>query len=106
VAVVIGRPARRYAARAAKVQALLQDRRDRVLLQDALVAPAKQAHRAGEDAFGYGWLHARLDQPGAGPGAEPDGRSGRRFAARWQRLNRRAARWPADARPVGPDLPR
>ena len=86
VAVVVGRPARRYARQAAKLQAFLQDHRDVVALRAGLITLAGRAPRAAESGFGYGRLHAGLE-----PRAELDTAE---FAARCQALADRASRWP------------
>jgi CHAD domain-containing protein len=98
---LIGRPARRYTARVAKLQRLLQDRRDQLLIQESLVGLSEKARRAGEDTFDYGRLHAHLDRVPA----ERD-ELGRTFDARLDdsvaRVERRAARLlRAPAGPLG-----
>ncbi|HTP16305.1 MAG TPA: CYTH and CHAD domain-containing protein [Streptosporangiaceae bacterium] len=55
----LGRPARRQAARAKKLQGLLGDHHDSVVARTVLRALAGQARAAGEDTFTYGVLHQR-----------------------------------------------
>jgi len=86
VAEVIGKPARRYASRAAKVQAILQDQHDVILLRSELIALAGRAHRDPDSAFSYGRLHAGLERQAEFAADE--------FADRWSRLIERAERWP------------
>jgi CHAD domain-containing protein len=86
VAVVIGKPARRYASQAAKLQAMLQDQHDVVRLRSELIALAGRAHRDPDTAFSYGRLHAGLERQ---LGLDADA-----FADRWSGLITRAERWP------------
>jgi len=58
---VLGRPARRYAKKAATLQRVLGDHQDVVVLRARLVGLAGRAHLAAENAFSYGYMHALLE---------------------------------------------
>jgi CHAD domain-containing protein len=55
----LGRPARRQAGRARKLQGLLGDHHDSVVARTVLRGLADDARAAGEDTFTYGVLHER-----------------------------------------------
>jgi CHAD domain-containing protein len=59
---VLGKPAKRYARAAAGVQEVLGDNQDAVVLRARLLTLAERATAAGESAFTYGRVHARLEQ--------------------------------------------
>jgi CHAD domain-containing protein len=84
---LIGKPAKRYARAAAAVQEVLGDHQDVVVLRAALVSLAERAQMAGESAFSYGRLHARLERQ-----AHLDQDEVR---AAWSRLIEQAVHWPA-----------
>lgn len=63
-ALVVGRPARRSAARAHDVQDVLGRQQDTVVRRETLRRLGVQAHLDGENAFTYGRLHA-LEQAAA-----------------------------------------
>lgn len=55
----LGAPAKQYAAVTTRVQELLGDHQDSVLVRRALLRIAAQAHAAGEPSFPYGVLYER-----------------------------------------------
>lgn len=59
---VLGKPAKRYAKAAARVQGVLGDQQDAVVLRARLLTLAARATLAAENSFTYGRLHARLEQ--------------------------------------------
>jgi CHAD domain-containing protein len=81
---VFGRPASRFAKRMEKVQDLLGDHHDSVVVRELVRQMGVQAHLAGENAFTYGRIHAlkqvRADQ------AESD------FAKAWAAASRKKLR--------------
>ena len=58
---VVGRPARRSAKRARRVQEVLGDHQDAVVRRETLHRVSLQAVADGEDSFTYGRLHALAD---------------------------------------------
>jgi CHAD domain-containing protein len=89
-----GRPARRYARAARKLQIVLEQQLGAELLRAWLLTVATRAHLAEENAFSYGRMHAGPDRPGGSLEAD--------LAAAHSRLLRRARVWPvadSSARP-------
>jgi CHAD domain-containing protein len=84
---VIGKPAKRYARAAAAAQEVLGEHQDVVVLRAMLITLADRAQLAGESAFSYGRLHARLEQQTRLDQDE--------VRATWSRLIEQAAHWPA-----------
>jgi CHAD domain-containing protein len=55
---VAGRPAKKFASAAKKLQTLLGERHDSVELREVLLKVGTEAHLDGQDSFTYGRLHA------------------------------------------------
>jgi CHAD domain-containing protein len=55
---VVGRPARRFAAAVAELQETLGDFQDGVVTRQVLLELGARGHRAGENGFTFGRLHA------------------------------------------------
>lgn len=74
----VGRPARRCAKQAKRVQRLLGEHQDAVVARSALARRAADDHRAGADTFAYGLLFAAEQQAAA--------RAERELPGVWKRL--------------------
>jgi CHAD domain-containing protein len=66
VADTVGEPATAFAEAAEQVQEILGARQDETVVAAMLLSLARRATAAGENAFTYGRLHARLEQRAAG----------------------------------------
>jgi CHAD domain-containing protein len=83
---VLGRPAKRYARRARKVQRVLGDHHDYVVLRGTLRDLGVRSHLDGENSFTFGLLHGRLGMAA--------GQREREFPRRWRKLTtRKTRRW-------------
>ncbi len=83
-----GAEAKTFAGQMKKLQSILGDHHDSVVCRDLLRSMARNAHRAGENTFTYGRLHALQEAAGAEnerqfAGAWPD--AARKKLRRWLR---------------------
>lgn len=86
VAPLVGRPAERYCGRAKKVQRVLGDHHDFVVLRDILRDLGVQTYLDGTNSFTFGLLHGRIGMAAIQREHE--------FARRWRKLtSRKACQW-------------
>jgi CHAD domain-containing protein len=60
----VGKPAKRLVKRLTELQDVLGDHQDSLVARQVLRDLSDRAHRAGENTFGYGVLHARQEHAG------------------------------------------
>jgi CHAD domain-containing protein len=83
---VAGRPAERYRRHSKKVQQVLGDHHDYVVLKDTLRELGVQAHLNGTNGFTFGLLHGRIGMAAI--------QREREFPRRWHKLSsHKARRW-------------
>ncbi len=81
---VHGKPAERFVKKVKKVQSVLGEHQDSVVIQPLVLDLGAQAHQAGQSAFTYGRLHA-LEQTRAADSA-------RRFEVAWRQASKKKHR--------------